>query len=251
MLFDDLCLPIDRTLERTSYNAAVRLFVMSRFTQRPGEKCLRCDEQALVILPESDDEITFYKCQKCGWNFAKKPAQELHDRWLSPISLVLYLVTSNKDPRERIDQIADLFIEQKNLNELSTIVQEIDRELKKPTQCVTEILPFDHSPSEKIVREFLRGVSIRLKEHLRKPQEDKDLRKSQEKKHLRTLQEFDGPCSVCGKPGSVQQIPGVSASGCFCEDHVPSGTIKPIHIFIALGLLLGLGRLIYTLFLNR
>ena len=187
----------------------------------------------MVILPESDDEITFYKCQECGWNFAKKPGQELHDRWLSPISLVLYLVTSNKDPRERIDQIADLFIEQRNHDELSTIVHEIDRELKEPTQRVTEILDFAHSPSEEIVREFLRGVSMRLKEYLRKPQE------------------FDGPCSVCGKPGYVQQIPGVPVSGCFCTDHVPSGTIQPIHIFISLGLLLGLGWLMYTLFFKR
>jgi hypothetical protein len=164
---------------------------------------------------------------------------------------VLYLVTFNKDPRERVDEIADLFIEQRNCDELSTLVREIDRELKEPTQRVTEILPFTHSPSEEVVREFLRGVSMRFKEHLNKPRGEKDLRKSQEKKHLRTLQGLDGPCSVCGKPGYVRQIPGVPASGCFCENHVPSGTIKPIHIFIALGLFLGFGWLIYTLFLRR
>jgi hypothetical protein len=173
--------------------------------------------------------------------------------------LVLYLVTSNKDPRERIDQIADLFIEQKSLNVLSTIVYEIDRELKEPTQRVTEILPFAHSPTEEIVREFLRGVSVRLKEHLRKPQEKKRLRTSQEetdlrkpqepmKNQLRKSQECDTPCSVCGKPGYVQQLPGVPVSSCFCDDHVPDFTIQPIHILIALGLLLGLGWLMYTLF---
>ena len=221
------------------------------------EKCLRCVDIVLRLLPESSKEVKFYRCPKCGWNFAKKPGQQLHDRWLSPISWVLYLVTSNKDPRERIDQIADLFIEQRNLNELSTIVHEIDRELKEPTQRVTEILDFAHSPSEEIVREFLRGVSVRLKEHLRKPQEkkrlrtsqeEKNLRKSQEKNQLTKPQEFDTPCSVCGKPGHVQQIPGVSASSCFCEDHVPNGAIKPIHALIALGLLFGLGWLIYTFF---
>jgi hypothetical protein len=223
------------------------------------EKCLRCDDAVLRLLPESSREIEFYICPKCGWNFAKGPGQQVHDRWLSPISLVLYLVTSNKDPRERVDQIADLFIEQRNRDELSTIVHEIDRELKEPTQRVTEILDFTHSPSEQIVREFLRGVSVRFKEHLRKPQEKKRLRTSQEetdvrkpqepmKNQLTKSQEFDTPCSVCGKPGDIQQIPGSPASSCFCQDHVPDFTIQPIHIFIALGLLLGLGWLMYTLF---
>jgi hypothetical protein len=79
---------------------------------------------------------------------------------------VLYLVIFNKDPRERIDEISELFIQQKNRDELSTLVEEIDRELGEPTQRVTEILPFAHSPSEEIVREFLHGVSTCLKEHL-------------------------------------------------------------------------------------
>jgi hypothetical protein len=162
--------------------------------------------------------------------------------------LVLYLVTSNKNPRERIDEIADLFIEQRNLNELRTIVHEIDRELKEPTQRVTDILDFAHSPTEELLREYLCGVSLRLKEHLKKLKEKKRPRTWQERNQLKKPQQFDGPCSVCGKPGHVQQIPGVPASGCFCEDHVPTGTIKPLHALIVLGLLLGLGWLIYIIF---
>ena len=223
------------------------------------EKCLRCDDAVLRLLPESSREIEFYICPKCGWNFAKEPGQQVHDRWLSPISLVLYLVTSDKDPREHIDQIADLFIEQRDHDELGTLVHEIDRELKEPTQRVTEILPFDHSPSEEIVREFLRGVSGRFKEHLRKPQEKKRLRTSQEEKDLRKPQEpmksqltkpqeFDGPCSVCGKPGYVYHYPHLPVSSCYCEDHTPDFTIQPILVLLVLGLLLALGWLMYTLF---
>ena len=66
------------------------------------------------------------------------------------------------------------------------------------------------------------------------------------KKHLKPSHEFDGPCSVCGKPGYVRQIPGVAVSECFCEDHVPGDTIKPIHIVVALALIFGLIWLIYT-----
>lgn len=205
------------------------------------EKCLRCDDIVLRLLPESTREIKFYRCPKCGRNFAKEPGQQPHDQWGSPISLVLYLVIFHRDPRERIDEIADLFIEQRNRDELSTIVHDIDRELKEPTQRVSEILDLVYSPSEEIVREFLDGVSLRLKEHLRKPQEPV-------KSQLTKPQEFDGPCSVCGKPGYVQNLPGVPTSGCFCEDHTPGFTLQPIHIFIALGLLFCLGWLMYTFF---
>ena len=135
---------------------------------RSEEKCLRCDDAVLRLLSESSRTVKFYVCPKCGWNYAKGQGESLHDRWLSPISVVLYPVTFNKDPRERTDEIAELFIEQKNRDELSTLAQEIDRELREPTQRVTDILPFAHSPSEEIVREFLHGVSTRLKEHLGK-----------------------------------------------------------------------------------
>ena len=143
---------------------------------RSKEKCLRCDDAVLRLLPESAGAVKFYVCPKCGWNYAKGQGESLHDRWLSPISVVLYPVTFNKDPRERIDEIAELFIEQRTRDELSTLVREIDRELREPTQRVTEILPFAYSPSEEIVREFLHGVSVRLKEHLRKSQDNKHLR---------------------------------------------------------------------------
>ena len=74
------------------------------------EKCLRCDDQFLHILPESDKDISFYECPKCKWNFAKKPNEQLHDSWLSPISLVLYGIIFSKDPREDIERIAEYFI---------------------------------------------------------------------------------------------------------------------------------------------
>ncbi len=44
-----------------------------------------------------------------------------------------------------------------------------------------------------------------------------------------------GGCSVCGRPGRVQNLPGsVPASDCFCEEHMPSFTLKPLPILLAL-----------------
>lgn len=54
------------------------------------------------------------------------------------------------------------------------------------------------------------------------------------------------PCSACGKPGYVQQIPGAPVSDCFCDQHAPSGVIKPLYVLIILALLIGIGLFIYT-----
>ena len=62
---------------------------------------------------------------------------------------------------------------------------------------------------------------------------------------------FDGTCEVCGKPGYVQQIPGVPVSGCFCDEHAPTG--PPIisvlfNLTIFLILFSVIGYLVYFFF---
>ncbi len=64
---------------------------------------------------------------------------------------------------------------------------------------------------------------------------------------------FDGPCDVCGKPGYVQQIPGVPVSGCFCDEHVPTG--PPIisvlfNLTILMILFSVIGGVIYFFFIK-
>jgi len=55
----------------------------------------------------------------------------------------------------------------------------------------------------------------------------------------------DGPCSVCGKPGYVQSLPGVPVSSCYCDEHVSDFVLKPISFVFFLILLVFLGWLIY------
>ena len=60
--------------------------------------------------------------------------------------------------------------------------------------------------------------------------------------------DFDCRCSVCGKPGYVQQIPNVPVSDCFCDEHSPDDVFYPFTYvlpLIMLGLLIGIGWLIY------
>ncbi|TNF53490.1 hypothetical protein EP227_05850 [bacterium] len=65
-----------------------------------------------------------------------------------------------------------------------------------------------------------------------------------------TIKETDRLCSVCGKPGYVQQIPGVPVSDCFCDEHAPRGVIKPLHVLIILSLFIGIGWLMYIWFFD-
>jgi uncharacterized protein YlaI len=144
--------------------------------KKSHEKCLRCDDQFLHILPESNKDITFYECPECKWNFAKKPDERLHDRWLSPISMVFYGIIFSKDPREEIERISEYFIHyyeegKYKLSFMNRLIEEIDRELNKPTQPVSQILELVHHPSEEIVRDFLEGVNIKLKEYFKDKQD--------------------------------------------------------------------------------
>lgn len=48
-----------------------------------------------------------------------------------------------------------------------------------------------------------------------------------------------GRCEVCGKPGLVRNLPGgVPVSGCFCEEHAPAFTLKPLPVLLGLAVLL-------------
>lgn len=57
--------------------------------------------------------------------------------------------------------------------------------------------------------------------------------------------EFDGPCSLCGKPGYVQALPGAPVSDIRCEDCAQIRTFNPIAMLMNVVIILGMGLLIY------
>jgi len=65
-------------------------------------------------------------------------------------------------------------------------------------------------------------------------------------RRLDKSREFDGPCSLCGKPGYVHQLPGVPASDIRCEDCARIRTFNPIAIMMNVVMIVGLGLLIYS-----
>ena len=138
--------------------------ILEELCLMPSEHCLRCQTVELTILPESNDQIAFYECPSCRRHFARRPCRALCDGWLSPISLVLYGIQFELNPRAGYLRVAQTFLRERSREEIAGMIEEIERELKEPTQNVRDILDLRHG--EKELRSFLRLVVDHWKEAL-------------------------------------------------------------------------------------
>jgi hypothetical protein len=99
--------------------------------------------------------IEFLECPKCYRHYARKPGGALTFRWLHPVSLPLYTVLFVTNPLQRAPEVAKQFVSQRSVEELNRIAEEIELELKHPTQNVREIL--DNPQTEDQCRAFLEA----------------------------------------------------------------------------------------------
>ena len=118
--------------------------------------CLRCDSTPLTALPESNDQITFYQCTLCRRQYAQRTGGTLCDRWLSPLSIVLYGIQFESQPEAGAKRVARALIEQRKPEEITNMISEIEAELQEPRQQVRDILNLPQSEEE--VRAFLGRV---------------------------------------------------------------------------------------------
>jgi hypothetical protein len=120
-----------------------------------GVRCPRCGR--VLTRTESYSSIRFFECVPCRRAYARQSGQGLHERWLGPLSLVLYGVIFEKRPQDAATRIAALYVDDPRRDEL---VAEIRLELRQPSQSVREIL--DLRASETDLREFLALVADEL-----------------------------------------------------------------------------------------
>jgi hypothetical protein len=118
--------------------------------------CLRCETIPLALLPESGDQIAFYECPSCHRHFAQKSGRGLCDRWNSPISLVLYGIQFEPKPQAHYQRVAQSLLNDRSQQEIVRMIDEIERELKKPTQQVRDILSLPQEEDD--LRHFLQLV---------------------------------------------------------------------------------------------
>jgi hypothetical protein len=119
------------------------------------EKCIRC-ARALTQALDQSTEVEFFVCEHCQSHYARKPGQALHDRWLMPLSVVLYPVLFDKEPCGKAAGVAKSIIE-KGALDIARIKEHILDEIKVPKQKVSQILDFAH-PDEEQLRQYLMEV---------------------------------------------------------------------------------------------
>jgi len=118
--------------------------------------CLRCSDVELTRLPESSEEITFFECPSCHRHYAQSPGQSLTYRWSHPVSLALYCILFNREPLSAAPFVAKELMRGRSRDASLKMIEEIELELQRPTQNVSEIL--DNPQSEEECREFLQAV---------------------------------------------------------------------------------------------
>jgi transposase-like protein len=128
--------------------------------------CLYCESAPLLVLSESDERITFFRCPQCHRQFAQSPGKSLTERWSGALSLVLYGVIFSPRPQAEAERIAEMLCAQKSQETIAWIESEIRLELASPKQNVRDIL--DNVASEQDLREFLALVANKLHQALQK-----------------------------------------------------------------------------------
>jgi hypothetical protein len=119
-------------------------------------RCLHCDDVELDPLP-SPQGIALLLCPACGRQFARTSDEDLRERWLGPLSIVLYPVIFAKHPQDRARDVATQ-LRHRGSTDLATLMTEIRFEIDRPTQRVRDILP-GMAASEADLREFLAEVA--------------------------------------------------------------------------------------------
>lgn len=130
----------------------------------PEEHCLVCRDAPLTSLPASGDDVAFLECPSCGRQYALGAGGGLTFRWPHPLALPLYAVLFERDPVARAGEVARRFRRSHPFDELSTMIEEIERELADPTQEVRAIV--DNPQPEEVCREFLGAFVAELRERL-------------------------------------------------------------------------------------
>lgn len=144
--------------------------------KRTQSNCPRCGGALNTI--DAAAATRFFECPSCHRHYRLTANSELVDRWLGPISLVIYPIIYSRHPQDDVERVVKMFSErfvppaehrdvleeesvEAHRQKVKSIVDDIRAELAKPTQRVRDILnlQFRETVSEQDVREFLQGVA--------------------------------------------------------------------------------------------
>ncbi len=129
----------------------------------PQVLCLRCDSTQLLPSSDSSPEMEFFECPGCRRAYARAPGGALTYRWLHPVSLALYGFAFRSGTREQhVRKTVHDLLSERSDEQIAWNMEEIELELSKPTQMVSEMLP-EMGKAEDDCRSFLRTVLDEMK----------------------------------------------------------------------------------------
>ncbi len=130
----------------------------------PKEVCFRCNND--LVITDEHNTITFYKCDICKRGYAKSAGKSLTDRWLSPISIVIYdiIYVKQKVSDKIVEGNAMRFLKRLDKEKMEALIEDIDDEINNPKQKLVDMLDLKGT-TEEIARDYLRRLSIEIKKH--------------------------------------------------------------------------------------
>lgn len=128
-------------------------------------ECYRCNSKLKDVTPKDIENIHFFEYLECHSRYAQKPGQQLHDRWLMPLTLILYEVIFSENPpdhaKELLNEKGRFDVKKKDI-----LISHIRGELDTPNQKISEIFDFVCNDETKL-REYLRLVMEGLENEIR------------------------------------------------------------------------------------
>jgi hypothetical protein len=125
------------------------------------EHCFRCMGKLQLMDEDVKSSVSFYQCTNCQSHYTLTANKKLHDRWLMPITLVLYGVIFDNNPALRAVTVAQEFYHRDDID-LEKMITDIEQELEAPRQNLVDIFEFSY-PNEAKLRVFLRQFIVELK----------------------------------------------------------------------------------------
>jgi hypothetical protein len=131
-------------------------------------QCPRCQTIELALAPQRSEDVSFLMCPQCQRQYQLRSKELLTERWMGPLSLLLYPIALSSQPLEDVGLAARHLVDIEGWPKakLAWAVTEAKLELQSPSQKVSKILDLFSEASEEEVREYLRQLVNRLDQRL-------------------------------------------------------------------------------------
>ena len=130
--------------------------------------CPRCRSVELSLLPQGSEDVSFFECSSCGRQYQLRDRTLLTERWMGPLSLLLYPIALASQPLDDVERVVHHLVVAEGwpTKKLEWALDEAELELRSPSQQVSKILDLFSEATEEEVRTYLRELTALLRKRL-------------------------------------------------------------------------------------